>query len=126
MEEAQKAILKKFFFNRHLRFSEISGELPSNKLAYSLNKLVKEGLLEKSGGYYSITTKGEEKLTYLNKELEELKQPVQSILIFPVKGKKYLLQRRTKHPFFKMLGPIGTKRVLGESITETAERNQRF
>lgn len=122
MEEAQKAILKKFFFNKHLRFSELSVELPSNKLSYYLNKLTLEGLLEKSGGHYTITTKGEEKLTYLNKELDELKQPVQSILLFPTKGKKYLLQRRAKQPFFKVLGPIGTKRVIGENITETAGR----
>lgn len=120
MDENLMSVLKKFYYNTSLKFNQIKEEEPSNKLAYWLKKLVGEGYLENSDGLYKLTTKGEIFISYLDTG-NILRQPITDVMLFPVKGKKILWQRRKKVPFKGILGPICSKMAKGTGIFDTCQ-----
>ncbi|MFA5382919.1 MAG: hypothetical protein WC356_07145 [Candidatus Micrarchaeia archaeon] len=123
MNKTQISILKNFYNLKKIKFNNLKGEVPSNKFSYYINKLVKENYLYKGEDGYILTDKGEKYLTYLNKiEEKKIKQPIQNILLFPLKGNKYLFQKRDQRPFLGIFGPIGAKTKIGETIFETANK----
>lgn len=123
MKKNFTSILTCFYNKKSLKFNQLKGSSPSNKLAYYLDRLISQGYLKKESNLYKLTDKGEIYLVYLNKDKgSKIIQPLQDVLLFPVKSGKFLFQRRRKRPFMGMLGPIGGKRKFGESLFETAKR----
>ncbi len=57
LNKERETIFKLFFNNTKLKFSEIEKlvNTRSNKLAYHLDKLVKEGLIKKEKYFYVLT-----------------------------------------------------------------------
>lgn len=116
-------ILRKFYNSRKLRFSELNENIPTNKFSYYIDQLLKEGFVERKNGFYEITDKGEEHISYLDRnENSFIKQPIHDVFLLPKKGSKYLIMKRTKRPFLGTYIPIGAKIRSGESIFETAEK----
>ena len=90
-------ILELFLYNNKLKFSEIEKSLKerSNKLAYHLKKLVKEGVIEKKGEHYKLSEAAEHLIPYLSNKKAVL--PV--VLIALEKNKKIFLYKRKKRPY---------------------------
>lgn len=123
--EIQRKILSSCTFFKNgatytdLRVSEIENDLYN----YHLQKLVKDGFLEKVGTTYHITAKGKSFVT--NVDELDLKIPPSykvSVYLCPINGDKILLTRRQKHPQFGYVGLVAEKKKYGELFTDTAKR----
>ena len=116
-------ILKNFSKQKKLKFAQLVKNIPSNKGAYYIKKLINQELIIKNKDFYEITTKGENFLAYLDKteETTEIKQPIHDVFLIAMNGNKILFQRRKKRPFLGVIAPIGSRIRNGESIFETAK-----
>ncbi len=120
----REKILDFFVKNKSLRFSEmeqLSG-LRSNLLAYHLEQMLTEELIEKRGDFYVLTLKMEKMLPFFahlrGKEVGAL-----SVVLVAIRdGEKICLLKREKRPYQSYWGLIGGKLKNGESIEETAIR----
>lgn len=124
-KEERKKVFELFIKNHSLRFSEISSslEIRSNMVAYHLEQMIKEGVLEKdSDDYYRLTKNAEEMLPFFaqmtGKEIGALPVVIAAI----VKNGKICLLKRKKRPYMGYWGMIGGKLKMHESIAETAVR----
>jgi predicted transcriptional regulator/ADP-ribose pyrophosphatase YjhB (NUDIX family) len=122
MSKQPASILKNFSKQKKLRFAELVNNIPSNKGAYYIKKLINQGFIVKNKDFYEITTKGENFLSYLDKleEPTEIKQPIHDVFLIAMKGNKILIQKRKKRPFLGIIAPIGSRIRNGESIFKTA------
>src|SRR3989338_5711851 len=113
-------ILKLFAFHKGLKFAQMEKELDirSNKLAYHLKQLTKEGILAKKQDSYELTPKTEFNLPFLASSICAI--PV--ILIHIGTSSKALLVHRKKRPYQNMLGMPGGRLLPGESIQDAAQR----
>lgn len=124
-QDERKQVFELFLKNHCLRFSDISSALTirSNMVAYHLEQMIKDQVLEKDGDdYYRLTKKAEEMLPFFaqmtGKEIGAL--PV--IIAAIIKGDKICLLKRNKRPYLGYWGMIGGKVKMHESIAETAVR----
>src|SRR5512142_3346594 len=103
-----------------LKFSDIEKKLKtrSNKLAYHLEQLQKQGLLQKQGAFYSLTREGERHLPNVEKQ----RTPLPVILVAPVKQGKVLLVQRSKRPYKDYWGLPGGRMLAHETIPQACER----
>lgn len=113
IHEIQASILKELLFRELSHFSELNREkIPSDQFAFHLKQLVDQGIAEKTEeGLYRLTVKGKE---YANRfdvdsgpaKIE--KQAKLSALVIAIRdgkeGTEYLMQTRSKHPFFGFRG----------------------
>ncbi len=126
IENTQKRILVKLMYTPHLKFNELwdkHGE--SNKFAYHLKKLEKNGLIIKADESYKLTHKGKTIVAYLqSKTGKELKAPLLcvALLIFDKKKNNVLMLKREKEPFYGYCGFHGGKIAHSEYIFESAQR----
>lgn len=118
MEREQ--IFELFLDTYKLRFSDIEKRLEarSNKLAYHLEQMQKEGLLQKQGAVYSLTREGEKHIPHFEKK----RTPLPVILVAPVKNGKILLVKRNKRPYKDYWGMPGGKMLFGETFEEACAR----
>ena len=116
----EKEIISQFLYNEKLKFSDIekSMKIRSNKLAYYIKNMLKEGVLSKEGVFYRLSKNSENIIPYVTKKQAIL--PVILILLED-KGKIFLHQRR-KRPYNDKLGLPGGRIILGENIKEATER----
>ena len=101
-KEERKKIFELFIKNDSLRFSEIGTALGirSNMVAYHLEQMIKDQVLEKDGDdYYRLTKKAEEMLPFFaqmtGKEVGALPVVIAAI----VKDDKICLLKRKKRPY---------------------------
>lgn len=123
--EIQRKILSSCtFFKDGAKYAELRIlEIENDLYNYHLQKLVKDGYLEKSGTAYHITAKGKSFVT--NVDELDLKIPPSykvSVYLCPIMGNKILLTRRQKHPQFGYVGLVAEKKKYGELFTDTAKR----
>lgn len=113
-------ILELFLFNDSLKFSEIEKALNirSNKLAYNLNKLVKNKIIIKEKEKYLLNRETEQLIPYLSNKNATLP----AVLICIGNSKECFLHRRKKRPFKDMLSLPGGRLVAGETIEQAVER----
>lgn len=121
-------ILSQLLFNPKSRFRDLNKDhLTTDHFSYHLRTLVGSGLVKKEDSKYSLTSKGKMLAGKIDTAVHKVeKQPKVSVVIIPhktVKGKEmFLIQERTKEPYFGYKGFITGKIKYGETITETAER----
>ena len=113
-------ILKLFLHNNKLKFSEIEKLIKerSNKLAYHIKKLVKEGVIEKNKEHYKLSESAEHLIPYLSNKKSVL--PV--ILIALKKDKKVFLYKRNKRPYKDKLSLPGGRLIFKETIPKATQR----
>lgn len=116
----KQKILSTFLYNHKLKFSEIENQtkIHSNKLAYYLKNLIKEGILEKQGEYYKLSETSEKLIPYITSKQAVL--PV--ILIAVEKQRKIFLYSREKRPYKNKLSLPGGRILLGETISQATSR----
>lgn len=116
----KKYILEQFLYHSELKFSEIEKNVKSrsNKLAYHLKKLVKEGIIEKIGENYKLTQTAEKIIPYITKKQAILP----AVLIAIPKNKKIFLHKRTKRPFLGKLSLPGGRILIGETPKQATLR----
>jgi 8-oxo-dGTP diphosphatase len=120
----QKEILRKFMYNKNLKYNEIwDKELcSSSHFDYHLKNLIKEGILEKSEQEYILTSKGLNLITGIDGiEIKNKGKPVVCSFVIGYKDGKVLLNTRKKQPFLGYLNIPGGKVELGVSKIKQAE-----
>ena len=116
----KQQILETFLHNHKLKFNEIEKliKIRSNKLAYHLKKLEKEGILEKEKDFYNLSETAERLIPYLTK-----KQAILPIILIAIgKNRKIFLHKRGKRPFKNKLSLPGGRIIVGETIPKATQR----
>lgn len=124
----QVKILSTLLFNPRARFKELNREgLNSDYFSYYVRLLLKDGLIQKEGYFYSLTSLGKMaagKIDTVSQTVE--KQPKVSVILIPhkkVEGRDmFLIQQRTKEPYFGYWGFMAGKVKFGETLEQTAAR----
>jgi len=124
----QLKILSALLFNPKARFRDLNTDsMTTDNFSYHIKSLLREGLIKKEKLIYSLTSKGKMvagKIDTFTNKIE--KQPRVSVIIIPhktIKGKEvFLIQQRTKEPYFGYKGFVSGKVKFGETLQETAER----
>lgn len=123
--EIQRKILSKCsFFEKGAKYSDLKiNEIENDLYNYHLQKLVKDGFLEKRENQYFLTEKGKSFVTNID-ERDLQKPPAYKVSVYlcPVKDGKILLTKRLKHPQYGYVGLISEKKKYGEELLETAKR----
>ena len=125
MHPIRQHILRKLILGPHLRYKDLKPDrIESNRFAYHLKSLGKDGYIKSLGGEYSLTAVGKRYIQRLS--LASLKPRIQpaimTLLVCRDKQNRYLLYERQRQPFFGKVGfPYG-KIHLGETIAESAKR----
>ena len=124
-EDVRHKIFELFVKSKRMRFSEIEKALgiKSNTLAYHLDGMVKEGMLEKDGDDYQLSVHGEKLLPFFAHITQKITGgclPV--VLAAIIKDNQILLLKRKKRPYQGYWGMPGGKLHLEESIEECALR----
>lgn len=125
----QLRILKRLLFAQKLRYSDLKPtvRIANNLLDFHLNRLVKEGFVQKENKNYSLTNLGKE---YANRmDTKETLIPNQSKISVWICCQKtrqnnnhYLIYTRLKHPFYGCQGFITGKVKFGEKVLAAAKR----
>ncbi|HSX38992.1 MAG TPA: NUDIX hydrolase [Candidatus Saccharimonadales bacterium] len=128
VHDYQLTILKELLFKPGSRFSELNKvDVANDHFAFHVNKLVKEGLILKQNGRYTLTTNGKEFANRMDTDALQLeRQGKLAVAIHAVrknKGKtEYLIHRRLKEPFFGWYGSHSGKIRWGETPLQCAQR----
>lgn len=124
----QLKILTTLLFSPKSRFKELNTDcLETDSFSYYIRLLIKDGLIIKEGLFYSLTSKGKMAAGKIDTATHTVeKQPKVSVIIIPHKrvGKEelFLIQQRTKEPYFGYWGFITGKVRFGETLEQTAQR----
>lgn len=120
----EEKILQVFLYNHKLKFSEIEKQVNvrSNKLAYHIEKMVKEGLLEKRGKHYFLTKNAEKYLPILSNLIGKDMSPLPIILVALMNDNKILLIKRNRRPYKDYWSLIGGKMLLKEDFKQASLR----
>lgn len=125
MHEIQKYVIKQLIHQSTCRYRDIKPkDVEGNLFMYHLRRLIREGMVEKTADGYTLTRKGLRMVDTLSlKSMQPRIQPKIVTLIACQNNKgEWLLYRRTKQPFFGLIGfPYG-KIHLGERIQDAANR----
>lgn len=88
----QERILKSLGYDKKKSFTELKGNIKSNKFSFHINKLQEEGMIEKAGKKYKNTSLAKEILPYF--ELGDLSHPVIVVNVLAFSDEKvYLVER---------------------------------
>lgn len=117
------------FTHPALTFAQINTQhVPSDQFSYHLRQLVKHGLIYKHAtGTYALTDTGKTQAIMLDKQTNGfIRQGLLACrIIVPrtVQGHtEYLMQERTKVPYYGFIAEPGGKILFGEDITQAAAR----
>lgn len=95
---------------------------------YHLKELIRHKLVEKSEKLYKLSDLGKDYSGCLDDEIRKLeKLPKPSVIVWTMRKRKdgvneYLVNKRTRHPYFGKVGRITGKVQYGESIEGAARR----
>ncbi len=122
----QKFIIDVLMYQKIARFRDLRPpRVDTNLFSYHLNSLVKQGMVEKVEGGYSLSKDG---LSYVDRVSAEKKtirsQPkIITMLIIQNGHGDILLQRRTKQPYIDTWTlPYGKLHIEDASVKEAAQR----
>lgn len=119
--EIKEKILLKLIHKPGLSFSELwDKSIESNKFAYHLKVLEKQGLIKKVNNKYELTLKGKQRASVVDGDTgKDKKTPILCVLIIPTKDNKVLLQERLREPMYGYWGTIAGRIEAGRNLTET-------
>ncbi|MFA6007928.1 MAG: NUDIX hydrolase [Candidatus Shapirobacteria bacterium] len=128
INEIQAKILCSLLFNPKARFKDLNiDQLTTDNFSYHIKSLLNLELIKKENNFYCLTNKGKMvagKMDTTTNTVE--KQPKVSVIIVPhqiIKGEeKFLIQQRTKEPYFGYWGFISGKIKFGETLEESVLR----
>jgi ADP-ribose pyrophosphatase YjhB (NUDIX family) len=125
MHEIQQYIIKQLIHKDVCRYRDIKPkDVEGNLFMYHLRKLIRDGFIEKTATGYKLTRKGLRMVDTLSlKNMQPRIQPkIVTLIACQNERGEWLLYRRTKQPFFGLIGfPYG-KIHLGERIQDAANR----
>ena len=119
----RREIFKQFLKNEVLRFSQLekATKMRSNELAYFIEKLSREGILNKKGEFYSLSENAEKYIPFFIDDSKKLRVlPV--VLVACVNKDKVLLVKRKKRPYLGKWGFIGGRLLFNERIKDSSLR----
>lgn len=125
MHQIQQHIIHQLILHRQCRYRDIKPkDIEGNLFMYHLHQLFKEDLAKKVDSRYQLTTKGLQLADSLS--LHNLRPRIQpkivTLLAIQNDKNEWLLYRRSRQPFFGLIGfPYG-KIHLGEKIQTAAAR----
>lgn len=121
--DISKQILKKLMYNKGMTYNKLRDEVPSNKFAYYLNKLVDDNIVKKNGEIYELTSEGIHLVSSLDGvDIVHKKKPIVCTFVLGVDGDKLLVNKRGKQPFLEYIGIPGGKIEFGSRLPEEAAR----
>lgn len=124
----QISILRELLFHPEARFRDLKKvDISNDHFSFHLNQLIKEGLVIKNNGKYSLTPVGKEFANRMDTDtLTFVRQAKIAIAIHATRtvgGKiQYLVHKRLKEPFFGWYGSISGKVNWGEVPLDAARR----
>lgn len=125
----QAEILMFLLFKPSAHFTELNiTGLETDHLNFHVQRLVKLGLIQKNKrDLYELSVKGKEFANRFDTNSAQVERQakvgVVVIAIYLEKNqKRYLFQKRLKHPFYGYVGFVTGKIRWGETVTETASR----
>lgn len=121
MGEIKEKILLKLIHKPGLSFSELwDKSIESNKFAYHLKTLEKQGIIKRVNNKYELTLKGKQRASVVDGDTgKDKKAPIFCVLIIAVKDDEILLQERLREPMYGYWGFIGGRIESGRNLTET-------
>ncbi len=128
INDLQLKILSKLLFAPKSRFKDLNVDsLSTDNFSYHIKALLNASLIKKEGSYYLLTHKGKIVAAKLDTDTNKFeKQPKVSVILIPHKkesGKKlFLIQQRTKEPYYGYWGFVSGKIRWGETLSETGRR----
>lgn len=122
-EKNREKIFQLFLYAERLKFSEIlkKTKISSNLLAYFLEKMVQERMLEKENKMYKLTQESERLIPFYVSNVERISPLVVLLIAFKQK-EKILLIKREKRPYKGFWSLLSGRLLINESIKEAAER----
>jgi ADP-ribose pyrophosphatase YjhB (NUDIX family) len=119
--DVRKQILKKFMYNKSMKYNQIREKVPSNKFNYHLKSLAGEGYIEQNGDLYTLTPKGTALISSLDgQNFNENRKPLVCVFVMAQKSGKILVNERKKQPFMGYIGIPGGKLDFGSTVPAQA------
>lgn len=125
LSKKEREDIFELFTKKHtMTFSEIERglQIRSNHLSYHLDKMVKQGILEKANDLYQLTGEAEKLIPFFAHMVGKEQGPLSIVVCGIVNNDKICLLRREKRPYKGYWGMIGGKLKLDESVKDTALR----
>lgn len=128
IHEFQISILRELLFKPQARFRDLNKvDITNDHFTFHINHLLKEGLVQKVGGRYSLTDEGKEFANRMDTDALKLeRQGKLGIALHAVRKNKgvteYLVHRRLKEPFYGWYGSHSGKIRWGEHPIDCAKR----
>lgn len=128
IHDFQISILRELLFKPKARFRDLKKiDIPNDHFSFHLNHLIKEGLVDKDNGKYTLTISGKEfanRIDTDNLKIERQAKIAVSLNAVCIKDGKtqYLVHQRLKEPFYGWYGSHSGKVRWGETPLETAKR----
>lgn len=128
IHDFQISILRELLFKPEARFRDLNKVAVTNDhFSFHINHLLKEGLIKKSNGKYSLTDEGKEFANRMDTDSLKLERQAKlGVAIHAVRVKngktEYLVHRQLKEPFYGWYGSHSGKIRWGETPLQTAKR----
>ncbi len=124
VKKERELIFKLFLDRNKLKFNEIEKEIKirSNMVSYHLEKMQKEGILEKKDNYYLLTKTSERYIPIFSNLVGAELSPLPVILVAVMNKNKILMIKRNKRPYKNYWSMIGGKMLLEESFESASLR----
>ncbi len=128
VKEEREKIFQLFLDSIKLKFSEIEKKIKirSNMVSYHLERMQKEGIVEKKGDYYYLTKDSEKYLPFFSNLVGQELSPLPIILVAAMRKEKnqekILMIKRNRRPYKDYLSLIGGKMLLEEDFEQASLR----
>src|SRR4030043_613860 len=128
IHEFQISILRELLFKPQARFRDLRKvDVTNDHFSFHINHLIKEGLVKKTKGRYSLTDGGKEFANRMDTEALKLERQAKlGVALHAVRKKngitEYLVHQRLKEPFYGWYGSHSGKIRWGEKPDDTAKR----
>ncbi|MBI4038251.1 NUDIX domain-containing protein [Candidatus Daviesbacteria bacterium] len=128
IHEIQTSILRELLFKPEARFRDLKRvDVTNDHFTFHVNHLIKEGLIAKKNGLYSLTDQGKEFANRMDTDALKLERQAKlAIAIHAVRKNKgvteYLVHRRLKEPFYGWYGSHSGKIRWEENPLGCAQR----
>lgn len=128
IHEFQISILRELLFKPEARFRDLKKvDVTNDHFTFHVNHLIKEDLIIKTNGKYSLTDKGKEFANRMDTDALKLERQAKlTIALHPVRKKngvtQYLVHRRLKEPFYGWYGSHSGKIRWGENPLASGKR----
>jgi len=128
VHEFQLSILRELLFKPEARFRDLKKvDVTNDHFTFHINHLIKEGLIVKANGRYSLTDTGKEFANRMDTNSLKLERQAKiAVAIHAVRKKngitEYLVHRRLKEPFYGWYGSHSGKVRWGENPSQCAKR----